>query len=539
MQVLPAGIKKGKKFDRRGLHFRDFVITLSFANLAYFRVWHELESYNPTRLPAMKWLPNHTALLACMLNVLLAATACTAVTAFFRRRHASMSTPGRIVFLALLAVPCFAVYRVVSERYQILRGELIRVVGPIVTVLIFLAAAAVFAGIILRWHAAVVRWAAVVLIAFAPGVLVTFGWALWGIYGPPPVDLSDRPSPPPSPAAHLQPRVIWLLFDEWDYRLSFVDRPKDLYLPEMDRLKATALSATDAVPPARATALSVPMLLGGERYDRVTLEGPTSIRVTPIGDLDHHLDWNSRKTIFSEARAMNFNTALAGWYLPYCRVLANELNGCEWVPMEDQRNSIRTNSLPQAMTDQVRSLFETSLFSPFGQSLATQFHATQYHRLYESARRFMNDPMYGVVFVHMSIPHAPFIYDRKTGLFTGKNSAARGYLDNLALLDRTIGEFRRALEQSAQWDSSTILFTTDHYFRSSYLLDGKMDFRIPFMLKLAGQKEAAEYTKRFNTLVSKDLLLEILGQKIQTPQQALQWIGRHRNTQEVSGDAPE
>ncbi len=42
----------------------------------------------------------------------------------------------------------------------------------------------------------------------------------------------------PVPTAHaVSRRVVWVVFDELDYQLAFGERPPDLYLPELDRLR--------------------------------------------------------------------------------------------------------------------------------------------------------------------------------------------------------------------------------------------------------------------------------------------------------------
>ena len=269
----------------------------------------------------MKVLPSKVALWAAMGNTVLLALALLPIVALFRRQPARMGNVGRILFTSALSIPLFGFYRVVSEQYQILRGELIRMIGVPLTVLLCGTAVGLFALMVWRWHTTIARWGGVVLIAFAPAVVLTFGQALVVIASPPSAVLADRPSPPPSPAARRSPRVVWLLFDEWDYRLTFPDRKRDLQLPEIDRLAQTTISATDAIPPARATAASVPMLLSGERYGSERVVAPGSFQVSPIDEPDHYLEWSSRDLIFSAARAMNFNTAVAGWYavLPRAR----------------------------------------------------------------------------------------------------------------------------------------------------------------------------------------------------------------------------
>ena len=94
--------------------------------------------------------------------------------------------------------------------------------------------------------------------------------------------------------------------------------------------------------------------------------------------------------------------------------------------------------------------------------------------------------------------------------------------------DRTIGEIRRGMENAGTWDSTTVLFTSDHPYRESMQLDGKSDPRIPYILKLASQQEGVEYAAQFNTVLTADLLIAVLRGEIADAAAAVQWLDRNR-----------
>jgi cytochrome b561 len=54
--------------------------------------------------------------------------------------------------------------------------------------------------------------------------------------------------------------------------------------------------------------------------------------------------------------ALVFNTALLGWYHPYCRVLGASLNFCAWHDGPLLRGEVRTPQEAAAWLDQHRSL---------------------------------------------------------------------------------------------------------------------------------------------------------------------------------------
>jgi hypothetical protein len=59
-------------------------------------------------------------------------------------------------------------------------------------------------------------------------------------------------------------------------------------------------------------------------------------------------------------------------------------------------------------------------------------------------------------------------------------------------------------------------------------LDGKSDPRIPYVLKLASQKEGVEYGPQFNTVLTGDLLIDVLRGEVTDPPSAAAWLDRNR-----------
>jgi hypothetical protein len=61
----------------------------------------------------------------------------------------------------------------------------------------------------------------------------------------------------------------------------------------------------------------------------------------------------------------------------------------------------------------------------------------------------------------------------------------------------------------------------------SHLLDGKKDHRVPFLLKLPGQKDGVVYDRPFNTVLSHDLLLAVLRGALRDPAAVAAWLDAH------------
>jgi hypothetical protein len=509
------------------MRLRDLFIALSLANLCYLRVWSELLTYTRSDTYLMKLPPAPADYLAVMLNVLVIAGAlCAAVTLARRRASKNAFRWVELVFLLFLVVPLNALRAVLSNRFDFLRSAIFAILSPRVVEMLAAAMAVLALLFIAKYRRGAARAAAAALAVLVPFCAVTFGQALWKITRYDTSGFASRPPAPPLPGARQSPRVLWVIADEWDYRLTFVDRPASLALPEIDRLRKDALFADQAYPPGPETPISMPAFFTGKLVDAVEYDGPAELQVRFHGATGFE-PWSRQPSVFTRARESGFNAALVDWFHPGCRVLGS-LTYCDWWEMARQFNSMG-RSFGEVLRNQTRSLFETTLLSLFGQSLAGQQQAGVYHEILREGMEIANNPEFGLAVVHLPIPHAPHAYDRRTGAFTLRNAPIGGYVDSLALLDRTIGEIRRGMESSGAWDRTTVLFTSDHHYRESAALDGKDDTRIPFLLKMASEREGAGYSQSFNAVLTHDLVLAILKGDVATEADAARWLDANRS----------
>ena len=144
--------------------------------------------------------------------------------------------------------------------------------------------------------------------------------------------------------------------------------------------------------------------------------------------------------------------------------------------------------------------------------------------------RIVSDPRLNLVFVHMSIPHLPAIYLASGD--TISTGSATTYLDNLRLVDRTIRDLRQSLEESGMWDTSTILLTADHPLRVrpervQTSLSAVQHAEVPYLLKMAGQKQGLAYDTPMQEIVTKSLLLAILNGEVATPSRVAAWLDQN------------
>ena len=135
------------------------------------------------------------------------------------------------------------------------------------------------------------------------------------------------------------------------------------------------------------------------------------------------------------------------------------------------------------------------------------------------------DPSIGFALLHLPVPHEPGIYDRTRGAFGLQPASGDGYVHNLALADRSLGELRSSIESAGLWDKTTVMVFGDHG-RRAHDLRSIADKRVPFVVKLAGQSQGVRHTAPVDLLRVHDLTLEILAGRVVTTSDLVAWLGR-------------
>lgn len=375
------------------------------------------------------------------------------------------------------------------------------------------------AAAIVRWHRAATRIATAIVLILSPLVLVTFGKIGLFILHPGSVAV---PSPAPLlavPSSHSHPRLLWIVFDELDQRLAFPERPRGLTLPAFDRLCRESLVATNAYPPAAFTRLSLPALITGRLVSASTPISDRDMMLT-FADTKKSGQWSSEPNVFSRARNLGLNTALTGWYHPYTRILGPVLNDSCWYPIPLYEQA-RAETFWGGVCNQI-----WAMASPVHQR---RLYIRLYQQSLADSIRFATNSYFGLVFLHLPVPHLPGIYRPERDRFTITGfSTIGGYFDNLVLADRTLAQLRRAMEQAGTWNSTWVVTSSDHWWRGAKEYDGRTDYRVPFILKAPGGSGGATYASGFNTVVSRDLILAILRGEVSSLEDAAGWLDANR-----------
>ena len=364
----------------------------------------------------------------------------------------------------------------------------------------------------------------------------------------------------PGVGKNRAPRVVWLLFDEFDQRLAFDERPASLKLPELDQLRAESLVANRVLQQADFTIVAVPSLLSGRPFEGYRAINARTLLVLPPGS-KQPLRWGDQPNLFQQARRLGANTSLTGWDLPYCRMIGNSLVHCfdqtggrasfavQW-EMQASEKSVGENVAFEfwSQTQNLRDFFHPgsrAVSTDASDAFVQRKQLQQFLILRDHAYREISDPQMDFVFVHLPIPHPFAIYDRKLADFALNSHTS--YLDNLALVDRTVGEVRRTLERVGLWESTILMVSSDHALRPRIwqdhydwtpeiadLMKRGGSATVPFMLKLTGHHPAAVYEPSVSNITAAQLSMAALSGNVTTPQQAVDWLMRQSEQPAIS-----
>jgi hypothetical protein len=369
--------------------------------------------------------------------------------------------------------------------------------------------------------------------------LAWFGWKARSLNAP---HTLHRRTNLPQTLRATHPRIIWIVLDELSYQQIYGKRFQGLSLPEFDSLATQATVFTHAVPAGDRTEIVVPSSMSGLAIDKIHPLADGSLMI----HLSREKRWenfNQHATVFQDALDAGYSTAISGWYNPYCRILPDVLDRCNWI-----LNGLAQNrSMPQASI--LRNTFQPILTSftlmdrlhtalthePKATDLYATLHIADYQELSASADRLLQDRSADFILLHMPIPHPGGIYNRTTRSFTVGDSS---YIDNLALADLYLGHLRSVLESHGEWDSSVIVIMGDHSWRTTLWSIGAdwkpeeqaasdgatFDDRPAYIVKAPYQKKGARIDLPFAAVDTRLLLDAFIKQQIVSAETLSKWV---------------
>jgi hypothetical protein len=531
----------------------DLLICFSLGNLCLLRRWYDLEHLQSRSVDYFRTGPPDQTLLYAT----LICSSLLTIVFWLLWMWAKRSGGRRFVMLARCGFLLILMFPLESVRryWNIEIGHVDW--GSSAALLTIELLLAIGLGMALAGNPRILRAARKVTLAMVfllPALLIDF---LWSQSGEPVSAFQPKPSLPllhtrPSSASGPAPRLIWLLFDELDQRLAFNQRQPSVVLPELDRLRAESFAATHAFQTGETTTIAIPSLLSGRIYINAHYGDADSLMLEPENS-PQETDWRNEPNVFRRALELGVNAAVVGWHHPYCRVLGDSLVRCFDEPSDPSPALLRENDAAEdGLLKTIGNQFSRlainlyDIFRPDADSVSEKLKDSslqrhqqqQYFRIRDHAYQDAVDKQIDFLFLHFPTPHLFAIYDRHNQDFA--LSSKTTYFDNLALVDRTVGELRHRLEQAGLWDSTSILITSDHGLRPQ-LWHGRLNWTpefdrllatgtsplVPFILKLAGSHEGVIYDQSFSSVVEGEMALAVIKNEVTTPRQAAEWLARH------------
>lgn len=506
----------------RKLHSGLFFLSLS--NLFFLRSWSVLfDTVAPDKQYYLPYLPGWEPFAGLAAGILALAAALEAAYRLAARRSpAAAAATCHAAMLAVLPVTLFGL----RNNFPILR---IAFHGDHYGAWVYLLYGA--AGCLLFAPAYLLRRR--LAGAARVGILCLSPLAFWNLAkagyhaleSPAGTRSAQAPSGEPQgadPGGAGKGKLLWFIFDEADQGLIFDGRPEGLALPALDRLKAEAFSADSALPPADNTLMSIPSLLSGKLFRSARTSGPRTLEM--IGPSGERTSWPDSGNLFQSLKAKGARLTLAGWYHPYCRLFGDLMARCGCRP----NGELFTGSglgfwMAKAFTHNLE-LHNFFLLREGGSLSFGNPHASNYRWLQASALEAMTDPS-DFVYVHWPIPHRPFIHDPGSEDGESANSQAPAdYPKNLLLMDKSLAAIRGRLESSGRWESTTLILSSDHWWRNAGSFRKQGDLRVPFLVRLPGQDGPFRYRRAFNTVATSGLILALHDGRIAGYRQVAEWL---------------
>jgi hypothetical protein len=515
-------------------YLKIYVACLSYANLCFLNAWAEIFGHNWDfmRRYALTW----RSVAALVADILIVGTLIWIIVCIVLRagRHTWVRILKWATLLALL-LPL----NVIRTDEAFVSLKQIQIPGML-GVRSALTIAGVVLGIVIlfTWERFSTRVITTVLTLVAPAMaLAICAAALRIAHGPPGGLYPNLPLQPALPQRADAPHVLWVIFDEWDDHLTFRERPAGLQMPALDKLAAESLHANHVSPPAKVTVISIPSLLTGRVFRDAIPHSPTELMLT-VDSRGIPVSFSSQETIFAAARRRGFNVGIVGWFLPYCRLIP-ECTLCTWhsgvgvaARLQYEDPSSLTSLMAQDFIVQAKEVpLSYRLGIDLDLPLRQELHGDTYRAVMRDALRAITDRRLNLVFLHMSVPHGPMIYNpAQERISTGQQL---NYSGNLWLVDRAVAVIRETLERAGLWDATTVLFTADHplrvnHYQPRFVPRGTVQHsNVPYLLKIAGQSEGIAYNQGVQEVVTKELLLAILDRQVTTAKQAATWLEQH------------
>ena len=276
-------------------------------------------------------------------------------------------------------------------------------------------------------------------------------------------------------------KLIFILFDEWDYEITN-DLLSKNKLPNLKKILENN-KMNKAVQAGPGTYFSVFSMLSGKDvvetkiFDKdliefSILEAEKETDDDRLYNPEDHPNYSNFfinknnlkikrennstfKTIFNNPRLLNYKTNVISSYIPYCKIYERFLDSCTYYTY--------SSKIPK-FDDSFLRLFKDFVMN-------YNFFPTNHTLRYNNQRKMMLENIskgdFDILYTHLTIPHWPFIYNSTNKKmiyfydFNKPKNTINQYEDNIILVDNLISEIFRELNKTKYFNQSTVIITSD------------------------------------------------------------------------------
>ena len=462
----------------------DLAIGFSLVNLWLLPMWNRLLLFTPVSAASLTGEPAAAPYLAALLVIVIGTICFTAIAALIRfaqRPVITTAAKAGLIGAVVLLTPW---------------------IYSIPALLLLLVIAVVRRRNALSFTFQATRIAVLLGVPFALGIVLQFAWKAGQ------ASLFEPGFAPALSTGARPPRAVIMVFDGLDNRV-LLDNDSGFVAPAFAALAEQAFVPVAALSPTTFTRLSLPTLIQGERIVRVRDEVFPQMRVWRA-DSAAAVPWReATPNLFSVARARGLNVGIAGWYLSYCDVFRSFVVECYSYSYYGVPGHGRV--LPTAI-ELVRANLDID-------ASVARAQAQRHVAISQRAAELAADARLDLVFVHLSLPHAPWIAE----------AHGSGYLGNVMAADQTMARVRSAMEAAGLWEEALIIVTSDHglslpndaHVALGFVRPpaGTSGYQVPFLVKLPGQRQRHDYAPEFNTMVLRAVVEDVQAGRIATAEQ--------------------
>jgi hypothetical protein len=318
-------------------------------------------------------------------------------------------------------------------------------------------------------------------------------------------------------AGSAKNRVIVLIFDELD-QFELTQSRSAEGLPVLDAFLSRSVFLMNAVPPHRCTEVSIPALLSGKMIDDARPIARNELSIRLHDHVGEPMRMSQMETLLHDTKRRGLTVGANVGYHPIEELYPGLCDVASSQEVASTELGVNGRSLVENVWLQVRAIFETPAFSVFEDTLYARHSVERYERALVFAKGLLSDRHIDLCFVHLPVPHPPFIYDTAAHRVSPLGTRRRSYRDNLHLADRTLAELLAVLDTSRP---TTVILTSDHWWRHGRT----KDLRVPFAVWRSDCPDTGiPYERPCNTLFLRSLVSDLFDGKLESRAAVISWL---------------